>query len=78
MSQELSNNQRSGTPADNESKPPVVQQTTKLPSGDSVKKAPKQQGMPAIDKRVKVEHLLPFYRSLSRTLWTHAQYGRIS
>jgi hypothetical protein len=75
MSQELSNNQRSGTPADNESKPPVVQQTTKLPSGDSVKKAPKQQGMPAIDKRVKVEHLLPFLQESvqnsvdARSIW---------
>jgi len=60
LAQELSENQKSGTSPDLSESKKVVDQVTKLPSGDSVKKTPKKEFLPAIDKRVKIEHILAF------------------
>ena len=60
MGKELSDNQLAGTQPDLTEKKKVVKQTSKLPSGDIVSKSPKVDVMPAIDKRVDVEHLLSY------------------
>ena len=60
MGKELSDNQLAGTQPDLTEKKKVVKQTSKLPSGDIVGKSPKVDVMPAIDKRVDVEHLLNY------------------
>jgi hypothetical protein len=60
MGKELSDNQLAGTQPDLKEKKKVVKQASKLPSGDIVSKSPKVDVMPAIDKRVDVEHLLNY------------------
>ena len=60
MGKELSDNQLAGTQPDLKEKKKVVKQASKLPSGDIVSKRPKVDVMPAIDKRVDVEHLLNY------------------
>ena len=60
MGKELSDNQLAGTQPDLKEKKKVVKQASKLPSGDIVSKSPKVDAMPAIDKRVDVEHLLNY------------------